>query len=52
MLTVGILVPLDAVLPLVIAALAGRFGLGIALWPLLLAPAALLALVPRRVTTA
>jgi FSR family fosmidomycin resistance protein-like MFS transporter len=47
-LTVGILVPLDAVLPLVIATLAGQFGLGIALWPLLLAPVALLALVPRR----
>ena len=47
-LTVGVLFPLDAVLPLAIATLAGRFGLGIALWPLLLAPVALLALVPRR----
>lgn len=47
-LTVGILFPLDAVLPLAIAGFAGRFGLGVALWPLLLAPAALLAFVPRR----
>jgi FSR family fosmidomycin resistance protein-like MFS transporter len=47
-LTVGILFPLDAVLPLAIAGLAGRFGLSLELWPLLLAPAALLALVPRR----
>jgi hypothetical protein len=36
------------VLPLLIATLAGQFGLGIALWPLLLAPVALFALVPRR----
>jgi FSR family fosmidomycin resistance protein-like MFS transporter len=47
-LTVGGIFPLNAVLPLAIAALAGRYGLGIALWPLLAAPAALLALVPRR----
>lgn len=51
-LTVGLLFPLDAVLPLAIAALAGRYGLSLALWPLLLAPAALLALVPRRSRTA
>ena len=37
-LTVGVLFPLDAVLPLAIAALAGRLGLAVALWPLLLAP--------------
>jgi FSR family fosmidomycin resistance protein-like MFS transporter len=47
-LTVGVLFPLDALLPLAIAALASRFGLGVALWPLLLAPFALLVLVPRR----
>ena len=47
-LTAGVLFPLDAVLPLAIAALAGRFGLGVALWPLLAAPAALVVLVPRR----
>ena len=46
-LTVGVLFPLDAILPLAIAGLATRFGLGVALWPLLLAPAALLVLVPR-----
>ena len=46
-LTVGVLFPLEAVLPLAIATLAGRFGLGVALWPLLAAPAALLLLVPR-----
>ena len=47
-LTAGAVFPLNAVLPLLIAGLAGRFGLGIALWPLLAAPAALLLLVPRR----
>jgi MFS transporter, FSR family, fosmidomycin resistance protein len=46
-LTVGALFPLNAVLPLGIAALAERFGLTVALWPLLAAPAALLLLVPR-----
>jgi MFS transporter, FSR family, fosmidomycin resistance protein len=47
-LTVGALFPLNAVLPLGIAALAERWGLGAALWPLLAAPVALLLLVPRR----
>ena len=47
-LTVGALFPLNAVLPLAIAAVAERWGLGTALWPLLAAPVALLALVPRR----
>ena len=47
-LTVSALFPLNAVLPLVIAALAQRFGLDVALWPLLAAPVALLLLVPRR----
>jgi MFS transporter, FSR family, fosmidomycin resistance protein len=47
-LTVGALFPLNAVLPLGIAALAEQFGLAIALWPLLAAPVALLVLVPRR----
>jgi MFS transporter, FSR family, fosmidomycin resistance protein len=47
-LTVGALFPLNAVLPLGIAALAERYGLGVALWPLLAAPVALLLLVPRR----
>ena len=47
-LTVGALFPLNAVLPLGIAALAERFGLGTALWPLLAAPVALLLFVPRR----
>jgi FSR family fosmidomycin resistance protein-like MFS transporter len=47
-LTVGALFPLNAVLPLGIAALAERFGLAVALWPLLAAPFALLLLVPRR----
>ena len=46
-LTVGALFPLNAVLPLGIAALAERWGLGTALWPLLAAPVALLVLVPR-----
>jgi FSR family fosmidomycin resistance protein-like MFS transporter len=46
-LTVGALFPLNAVLPLLIAALAERWGLGAALWPLLAAPFALLVLVPR-----
>jgi len=47
-LTVGALFPLNAVLPLGIALLAEQLGLGVALWPLLAAPAALLLLVPRR----
>ena len=47
-LTVGALFPLNAVLPLGIAALAEQFGLSVALWPLLAAPLALLLLVPRR----
>jgi FSR family fosmidomycin resistance protein-like MFS transporter len=47
-LTVGALFPLNAVLPLAIAGLAERFGLDVALWPLLAAPLALLLLVPRR----
>ena len=46
-LTVGALFPLNAVLPLGIALLAERFGLAVALWPLLAAPLALLLLVPR-----
>jgi FSR family fosmidomycin resistance protein-like MFS transporter len=46
-LTVGALFPLNAVLPLVIAALAERWGLGAALWPLLAAPVALLLFVRR-----
>jgi FSR family fosmidomycin resistance protein-like MFS transporter len=46
-LTLGALFPLNAVLPLGIAALAERWGLGVALWPLLAAPLALLLLVPR-----
>jgi FSR family fosmidomycin resistance protein-like MFS transporter len=49
-LTVGALFPLNAVLPLAIAAIAERYGLSIALWPLLAAPAALLLFVPRRVS--
>jgi FSR family fosmidomycin resistance protein-like MFS transporter len=49
-LTVGALFPLNAVLPLGIAALAERFGLAVALWPLLAAPTALLLLVPRRLS--
>jgi MFS transporter, FSR family, fosmidomycin resistance protein len=47
-LTVGALFPLNAILPLAIAGLAERFGLTVALWPLILAPVALLVLVPRR----
>ena len=46
-LTVGALFPLNAVLPLAIAGVAERWGLAVALWPLLAAPAALLLLVPR-----
>jgi FSR family fosmidomycin resistance protein-like MFS transporter len=46
-LTVGALFPLNALLPLGIAGLAERWGLGVALWPLLAAPLALLLLVPR-----
>ena len=45
-LTVGALFPLTAVLPLAVAGLAERWGLAVALWPLLSAPAALLLLVP------
>jgi FSR family fosmidomycin resistance protein-like MFS transporter len=48
-LTVGALFPLNAVLPLAIALLAEQVGLGVALWPLLAAPVALVLLVPRRV---
>jgi FSR family fosmidomycin resistance protein-like MFS transporter len=47
-LTVGALFPLNALLPLGIAALAERWGLDVALWPLLAAPAALILFVPRR----
>ena len=47
-LTVGALFPLNAVLPLGIAVLAERAGLGAALWPLLAAPLALLLFVPRK----
>jgi FSR family fosmidomycin resistance protein-like MFS transporter len=47
-LTVGALFPLNAVLPLAIAGLAERWGLAVALWPLMAAPAALLLLVPRQ----
>jgi FSR family fosmidomycin resistance protein-like MFS transporter len=47
-LTVGALFPLNAALPLAIAAAAERWGLALALWPLLAAPVALLVLVPRR----
>ena len=46
-LTVGALFPLNAALPLGIAALAERWGLQTALWLLLAAPLALLLLVPR-----
>jgi FSR family fosmidomycin resistance protein-like MFS transporter len=49
-LTVTTLFPLYAVLPIAIAAVAERWGLSAALWPLLAAPVALLALVPRRRT--
>ena len=45
-LTVGALFPLNAVLPLGIALLAERWGLDVALWPLLAAPLALLLLLP------
>jgi FSR family fosmidomycin resistance protein-like MFS transporter len=47
-MTVGVLFPLNAALPLAIAAVAERWGLAVALWPLLAAPAALLVFVPRR----
>jgi MFS transporter, FSR family, fosmidomycin resistance protein len=43
-LTVGALFPLNAVLPLAIAAIAERWGLDVALWPLLAAPLALVIL--------
>lgn len=46
-LTVGALFPLNAVLPLAIAALAEQWGLAEALWLLVAAPLALLVLVPR-----
>ncbi|MGZ8783739.1 MAG: hypothetical protein ACXWZB_09615 [Gaiellaceae bacterium] len=46
-LTAGALFPLNAVLPLAIAAAADRWGLDAALWPLLAAPVALILLVPR-----
>jgi FSR family fosmidomycin resistance protein-like MFS transporter len=46
-LTVGVLFPLSAALPLAIAALAEQWGLAAALWPLLAAPVALLLFVPR-----
>ena len=46
-LTVGALFPLNAVLPLGIALLAERWGLGAALWLLLAAPLALILFVPR-----
>jgi FSR family fosmidomycin resistance protein-like MFS transporter len=46
-LTVGALFPLNAMLPLVIAVIAEQWGLAVALWPLLAAPAALLLFVPR-----
>jgi FSR family fosmidomycin resistance protein-like MFS transporter len=49
-LTVSTLFPLYAVLPVATAAAAERWGLSAALWPLLAAPVALLALVPRRRT--
>jgi FSR family fosmidomycin resistance protein-like MFS transporter len=47
-LTAGALFPLNAVLPLGIAALAERWGLETALWSLLAAPVALILFVPRR----
>ena len=46
-LTVGVLFPLNAVLPLAVAGLASAAGLGVALWPLLVAQLALLAFVRR-----
>lgn len=46
-LTAGALFPLNAVLPLGIALLAERWGLDVALWPLLAAPLALILLLPR-----
>jgi MFS transporter, FSR family, fosmidomycin resistance protein len=46
-LTVGALFPLNAVLPLAIAAIAEHWGLDAALWPLLAAPVALLVFVRR-----
>jgi FSR family fosmidomycin resistance protein-like MFS transporter len=46
-LTVGALFPLNVLLPLGIAAAAELWGLEVALWPLLVAPLALLLLVPR-----
>jgi len=47
-LTAGALFPLNAVLPLGLAAIAERWGLETALWPLLAAPIALILFVPRR----
>ena len=46
-LTASTLVPLYAVLPFAVAAVAERWGLTVALWPSA-APLALLVLVPRR----
>ena len=46
-LTVGALFPLNALLPFALGVTAERFGLETALWLLLAAPLALLALVPR-----
>lgn len=46
-LTVGALFPLNALLPLALGVTAERFGLETALWLLLAAPLALLALAPR-----
>jgi MFS transporter, FSR family, fosmidomycin resistance protein len=47
-LTVGALFPLNALLPLVIAGIAERWGLAAARWPPLAAPLALLGIVPGR----
>jgi hypothetical protein len=47
-LTAGTLFPLNTMLPIAVAAVAEHWGLTAALWALLRAPAALLALVPRR----
>jgi FSR family fosmidomycin resistance protein-like MFS transporter len=47
-LTAGTLFPLNTMLPIAVAAVAEHWGVTAALWAPLLAPAALLALVPRR----
>lgn len=47
-LTVRALFPLNAVLPLAIAWLAQRYGLDVALWPVLAAPLAIVLLAPAR----